>query len=149
MIILFADTSYVYIHTRLDTNEIFYVGVGTHARGPYKRANETSNRNKWWRNIVRKVGYSIQIVFDNLTYDQARIEEINLIKKYGRKDLGTGTLVNMTHGGDGSFGRAMSPAAIEKIRKFQLGKPKSQQTIERSRKAALARGISPEQMVND
>ena len=88
----------VYIHTRLDTNEIFYVGIGTNLNRAYTK----DRRNKYWKNIVNKVGYKVTILFDNLSREEACLKEIELIKKYGRSDLNEGTLVNMTDGGDGS-----------------------------------------------
>ena len=90
----------VYQHRRKDTGEIFYIGIGRKYR-PYIM----NNRNKMWKNIVNKTDYDIEIVnsFDNRK--DAENLEIQLIKKYGRRDLGLGTLVNMTDGGDGCEGR--------------------------------------------
>ena len=48
---------YVYEHVRLDTNLPFYVGKGSRK----DRALEKSNRNPWWKNIVKKYGYRIVI----------------------------------------------------------------------------------------
>ena len=45
--------AYVYTHTRLDTNEVFYVGIGT--QDNYKRASRSHNRTNYWNNIVKKV----------------------------------------------------------------------------------------------
>lgn len=90
---------YVYHHYRKDTGEIFYVGVG-HS----KRAYSKQSRNNYWHNIVNKCGYTIKIVKQDLTWEEACKEEKRLIKLYGRKDLGLGTLVNMTDGGDGTIG---------------------------------------------
>ena len=50
-------------------------------------------------NIVNKFGYSWANVCQI---------EIDLIKKYGRKDLNEGTLVNLTDGGEGAYGRQIS-----------------------------------------
>lgn len=85
----------VYRHRRLDTNQIFYVGIGNSKR-PYIK----SNRNKYWKNIVNKYGYSVEILAKNLSKDDACELEILLIKEYGRKNLNTGNLVNITKGGE-------------------------------------------------
>lgn len=87
---------FVYKHIRLDTNETFYIG-----KGKGGRAFSTNNRNKYWHNIVNLSGYTVEIIKDNLLHEDAIKIEIELIKLYGRKDLGLGTLVNMTDGGEG------------------------------------------------
>jgi hypothetical protein len=87
----------VYIHKTLDTGEIFYVGIGKST----KRAYSTSVRNQLWANIVGKHGYEVEILYDGLTWETACDIEKQLIKQCGRRDLGTGTLCNMTEGGDG------------------------------------------------
>lgn len=46
----------VYQHIRLDTNEVFYIGIGN-----IKRPYIISNRNIHWKNIVNKVGYKWNI----------------------------------------------------------------------------------------
>ena len=89
--------SVVYKHIRKDTNEVFYIGIGS-----IKRAHSTKGRNQYWYNIVNKAGYEVVIIKEGLSWEEACIEEIKLIKEYGRKDLNTGPLTNMTDGGDGS-----------------------------------------------
>ena len=59
----------VYKHTRLDTNEIFYIGIGK----TEKRAFSTYSRNKHWHNIVNKAGYTVEILFAGLTWDEVVI----------------------------------------------------------------------------
>lgn len=85
----------VYRHRRLDTNQIFYVGIGNIKR-PYIK----SNRNKYWKNIVNKVDYKIEILQENLSKEEACELEIFLISLYGRINNNTGILVNMTNGGE-------------------------------------------------
>lgn len=89
--------SIVYQHRRLDTNEIFYVGIGKNE----KRAYATSGRNSYWNNVVKKTGYVVEIVCRDITYEEACFLEIALIAKYGRSDLNEGSLTNMTDGGVG------------------------------------------------
>lgn len=81
-------------------NEVFYIGIGT----TKERAYSKYNRNKYWRQIVKKYNYKVEIIFDNLTWDEACKLEISLIWLYGRKDLKKGTLCNLTNGGEGNFG---------------------------------------------
>ena len=87
---------YVYRHRRNDTNEVFYVGIGKRNRAKSKRY-----RNLYWHNTVNKYGYTVEVIQENITWEEACEFEIFLISLYGRKDLGTGCLVNMTDGGEG------------------------------------------------
>lgn len=41
---------YIYKHTRLDTNEIFYIGISKTKN--YKRAFDKSKRSIFWKNIT-------------------------------------------------------------------------------------------------
>lgn len=86
----------VYIHKRKDNNQIFYVGIGSRKY----RANR-KDRSQFWKNISSKYGYNIEIIHENLTRKEAIRIEKELIKKYGRLDLKTGILCNMTDGGEG------------------------------------------------
>lgn len=100
----------VYRHRRLDTNEIFYVGIGNNKR-PY----DFNKRNKWWKNIFILTDINVEVLYENLTWkDACELEEF-LISLYGRRDLGTGTLVNLTNGGDGSVNYKHTEAHINKI----------------------------------
>lgn len=92
---------YVYRHIRLDKNETFYIGIGSDRK--YNRAYQKTNRNKYWRNIIQISDYQVEILDDNLSWEEACKKEIELIKLYGRKDLGKGSLVNMTDGGQGAY----------------------------------------------
>ena len=90
----------VYEHLRNDTKEVFYVGIGKTERRAYRK----DNRNPYWKNIVNKVGYTVNIVYKDIEHKEAKKIEILLIEKYGRKNLGLGNLVNMTDGGEGVLG---------------------------------------------
>lgn len=93
--------AFVYLHKRLDTNEIFYVGIGLKDDPKHERAYD--KRRKAHRcNIVKKAGYKVIILFDKLTPEAAKEAEIAWIKYYGRKDLNQGNLINMTDGGEGT-----------------------------------------------
>ncbi len=89
-------TTVVYTHTRLDNNQVFYVGIGTK-----RRAYARGGRNKYWYNIVSNHGYMVNITHVDLCWEEACSIEKYLISFYGRSDLKSGTLVNMTDGGEG------------------------------------------------
>ena len=43
---------YVYSHTRLDKNEVFYIGIGTiNNRDAYKRSKAQDKRNNIWKRL--------------------------------------------------------------------------------------------------
>lgn len=113
----------VYSHTRLDNDTIFYIGIGNE----YKRAYSKHSRNSYWNNIVSKADYKVNILFENLTWDEACKKEVELISLYGRKDLKKGLLANLTDGGDGVKGH--SQETIDKITKVHKGRIQSEKEI--------------------
>lgn len=133
--------AFVYSHSRKDTGKVFYIGIGS--QEDYQRAFIKSNRSVHWYRIVNKVGYSIAILFDNLTWDEACKKEIELIKQYGRIDTGTGTLINKTDGGDGTLGCIVTEERIKKVREKQIGKFVSKETREKLRIAHTGKKRGP------
>lgn len=122
---------YVYEHIRPDTNKIFYVGKGSLAR-----INSTKDRNKYWNNIVNKVGsFTSKIVYqcnDEELIFLVEIERIHQLKLVGIK------LTNMTNGGEGISGLKHTEEAKEKVRQAALKRihPKhTEETKEKIRKA--------------
>jgi group I intron endonuclease len=103
----------VYEHLRNDTNEVFYVGMSVGEKRAFDKCK--SKRNPHWHNIVKKAGYTVNIVYKDIEHDEAKQIEILLIEKYGRKDLGLGNLVNMTDGGDGALGLICSEETRQKM----------------------------------
>ncbi len=91
--------SVVYQHRRLDTNTVFYVGIGKSEKRAYSRYH----RNRHWHGIVKKTDYAVEILLDSVTWEEACEQERFLIEQIGRHDLGLGTLVNQTDGGDGGI----------------------------------------------
>ena len=84
---------YVYAFLREDGTP-YYIGKGQGSRAWGKR-----------RTISPPTDTSrISILFEALTESEAFSEEIRLIAFYGRKDLGTGILRNLTDGGEGPSG---------------------------------------------
>lgn len=105
---------YLYTHTRVDKNEIFYVGVGSlHKNYKFSRALSSHKRTIFWKNIVNKTPYIINILYQSADRNFILSKEKELILKYGRRDLGTGTLVNQTKGGDANF--TMTAETIRRI----------------------------------
>lgn len=111
---------YVYKHIRLDTKEPFYIGIGNVDN--FRRSRSKSGRNKYWKNIVNKYGYEVEIIFEHNDYELVKEKEKEFIELYGRSDLGKGILCNNTNGGEGSLNRKVSNITKEKIRQTQIGK---------------------------
>lgn len=111
----------VYQHRRKDTNEVFYVGIGTTER----RASSITVRNRMWHNVVQKAGgFEYDILKCDLSWKEACSEEKRLIAEYGRRDLNTGILVNMTDGGDGLTGYKPTRESNQKRSEALLGRKK-------------------------
>lgn len=87
---------YVYIHTRLDTGEVFYVG-----KGNGYRAFDKSGRNIWWNRIANKTEWISSIVQDNMSEDDAYLLEMWLIAKFRHNGV---KLCNISDGGEGGQG---------------------------------------------
>lgn len=100
---------YVYSYADPTTNEIFYIGKGKNNRkfDHLKEAKTTKNSHKL--NKIRSILSNnlmpvINVIQDCLSNEEAIALEKELIKKYGRRDIGTGILTNGTDGGDGVIG---------------------------------------------
>lgn len=140
---------YLYRHIRLDTNEVFYVGIGTvnknesissHERY-YRRAYNNSKRNIFWKRVVSKTTYEVEILLESDDYDFIKQKEIEFISLYGRRDLGKGTLVNLTDGGE-NCGFKRSQESIQKQKDYykitphpSKGIPRTEETKDKLRKA--------------
>lgn len=83
-------TYYVYAHVKPDQT-VFYVGKGTRAR-----AWSQHGRNERWKRTVAKHGYSVTLLVDQLTQEQAVEEEAAIIAYF--KPFGS--LVNILERGD-------------------------------------------------
>ena len=138
---------YVYIHFKKSNGEPFYVG-----KGIKNRDTATKGRNTFWHSVVNKHDYIVSRVANNLTEEEALNFEKVLIGKLGRRNLGTGPLVNLTDGGDGISGhiqseetrrkksislkgRIITPEARQKLREHNLGKRASDEARAKMSKA--------------
>lgn len=112
----------VYIHKRKDNDQVFYVGIGKTER----RVNSKDSRNEHWKNIAKKYGYTSTITHKDIIWEEAITIEKYLIAFYGRNDLGLGSLVNKTDGGEGFIN--LSNDSIEIIRNKNIGRKHTDET---------------------
>lgn len=84
---------YVYQYLREDGSP-YYIGKG--------KGRRATSRNR--RTVAVPPKDRIEIVKDSLSEQEAFDLERQLIAQYGRKDLGTGILRNLTDGGEGTSG---------------------------------------------
>jgi hypothetical protein len=92
--------AYLYKHTRLDNDQVFYIGIGKDDTLK-KRAYNKRRRSSLWKKIVSKINYRVDIIEENITWEEACKKEISLIRLYGKIVDGSGSLVNITSGGEG------------------------------------------------
>lgn len=131
--------AYLYRHIRLDKNVPFYIGIGSSEN--YARAKDGVKRSILWKRIAAK-GYEVEILIDGLTWEQACEKEKEFISIYGRIDLKTGTLANMTDGGDGMLNP--SEDVRRALSRASTGKWHSQETKDRLRAMKIGIKHSPE-----
>ena len=96
----------VYLHRREDDGKVFYVG-----KGKRWRENSKRSRNKHWHHTVNKHGFTVEVVAENITNEEACKLEKELIAKFGIDNL-----VNYTLGGEGSEGYQHTEETIQKMR---------------------------------
>lgn len=140
--------AYVYRHIRLDKNEPFYIGIGSDKE--YKRASTPKNRNIFWKRIVNKTEFEVEILCDSLNWDEACIKEKEFISLYGRKDKNKGSLCNLTDGGEGVCGFKLTDASKKKMSDAKKGKkPYVITDIIREKQSISAkkRGITKQNMI--
>lgn len=114
---------FIYRHIRKDSNSPFYIGIGKDPKRPYS----IKYRNKAWLGVIAKTEYEVEVLLKDLTKTQAIGKEIEFIALYGRKDINTGCLYNMTDGGEGVNNMVYTKERNAKIAKSLTGKKHSQE----------------------
>ena len=100
------DIYYVYAYIRKSDNTPYYIGKGKGDRATKKHSNVTKPKDKS-KIIFLEINLSEEMAFDL---------ERTYISLLGRKNLGTGILLNRTDGGEGSSGYKPSEKTLEKLR---------------------------------
>lgn len=119
------NSYFVYGLYRSGNNVPFYIGKARYARRPFEHIDEafreiSSKKNLHKINTIKKIAREqqaiiIRILFSSKDENEVLQEEIRLISHYGRADIGTGVLTNMTAGGDGISGYTHTPVSRKQI----------------------------------
>ena len=125
---------YVYKYVREDGTP-YYIGKGCNNR--INEAHDVGMPPKERRVIIK----------DALTEAKAFEMEINLIKEYGRKDLGTGILRNLTDGGEGGSGVIQSLETRQKRSQSLKGKSRPKWVREKISEGLKGKPKSPEHVM--
>jgi hypothetical protein len=140
---------YTYGHYKADSKELFYIG-----KGKGRRAHEKDSRSDYWRNIVNKYGYTVEIFAEWESEQDAFIHEKFLIECFHELT----DLCNLTDGGDGcsgyvwtdeqkaklklrthpNLGKTTPDHVRKQIGLSQLGTVRGPHSIEHSQKISLA-----------
>lgn len=146
---------YVYALIHPKTNLPFYIGKGRNNRDK-SHISETKNNKIPHGN--RHLFYTIKNIIDSglnviihrletgLSEQDAFLKETMYIKKYGRKDLRTGILTNLTDGGEGQSGwhpdeeyKNKMSISVSGNKNGMYGKNHTSETKELIRKKAMGR----------
>jgi hypothetical protein len=131
-------TYFLYRHIRLDKNQIFYIGIGTIPLNPYgntlkayywRAFEKNKSRNSYWKNIVKKTDYKVEIMFETENIELIQKKEIEFIALY--KD----TLCNLTKGGFGIESYRHSEETKNQIKLSLTGRKRPQEVNDKVNKA--------------
>jgi hypothetical protein len=133
----------VYKHTRMDNGLPFYIGIGK----TIARAYSKYGRNIWWKKITSVTHYNVEIIKKDISWDEACQIEKELIKLYGRKDIKTGILCNLTDGGDGNVNWTPSLRIAQSNRMkgkpgYNKGVPQSLEHRKKTSKTRIEKGLA-------
>lgn len=141
---------YIYRWFYKDTNKTFHIGKGKGQR--YKE--KMQSRNKYFKNIIIKEKNNVtsEILYDNLSEEQAWELEKKLIKKYKAKgECKTNFHEGGCGGNTGNYKNPERSAKISAAAKKRVGKLNpmfgnhhSEETREKIRQANLGKKLSPE-----
>jgi hypothetical protein len=125
---------YTYAYLREDRTP-YYIGKGTDSRLYIKSGRK-----------IKPPKDKSKIIFlkKNLTEEEAFRHEIYMIALFGRKDLGTGILYNLTDGGEGMSGIVMSDETKKKIGIAGRGRTHSKESRKKISEKQKGKYISDE-----
>jgi hypothetical protein len=137
-----------YVYLLLDPRKFylpFYVGKGKGNRcNDHLQSKLKNDKNKFKKNIISAIRTvelepKVMIWENGLNEQEAYVMEIELIKKFGRRDNNTGILTNLTDGGEGLSGHQFSDEHRRKISEANRNRIISEETREKHRVIAQNR----------
>jgi hypothetical protein len=109
----------------------FYIGKGVKDRKLMHRKQAKNTLTSLNKKVLRisiihelwskGLDFIVDVIFDNLTEQKAFEIEISFISSYGRIDIGTGILTNLTDGGGGLTGLVFTKEIRKKLSEQKLG----------------------------
>lgn len=119
---------YIYLHRRPDTGDVFYIGRGKlYKRSTVlpNRAHTKNGRNVIWHGIVERNDgkYFVEILQWYKTAEEVNQAERDAIKKFGKIIDSTGTLCNLTDGGEGAEGYLHTDKTKERLKEAHAKNP--------------------------
>jgi group I intron endonuclease len=154
---------YVYKITCPIRNELIYIGEGRNQRAfkhlVRKDKHPLTQRIQWIKNQGKKP--IIEFIIEDISKEEAQWDEQYLITWYGRKDLGKGSLLNLTDGGDGGKNpsdetrkkmseshqnKILSKNEIIRLQTLNIGRKastKAKENMSKSQKQSFANGRVP------
>jgi hypothetical protein len=127
---------YTYKHTIKETGEVFYIG-----RGKNKRAWDRNGRNSYWKRIVGRHEYVVEIIKDNMEIEESKKLEIDLIAQFKPR-------TNFTKGGDGTLGYVFDPDFVKERNQKNKDLYKDPKWVEKRNKSLTEAMSRPEVKVN-
>lgn len=102
--------SYVYMYYDPSRGEPIYVGKGNGHRDTMHMKRKDHHPLTYRLRAMKKIGVDpiITRICNDVNDELALLVEEEAISKFGRRDLGLGTLLNLTDGGDGAKGAILS-----------------------------------------
>lgn len=135
---------YAYIDTKLALP--IYIGKGQNARAfdHLKRQDQHHFVNTIKKMIREENPPQIKFLIDDIDEEFAHLIEVEAIALYGRKDKGTGSLLNMTDGGEGTSGYKFTDVQKANMSKAKRGQKYSATASASFRAASIGRTYSNE-----
>lgn len=109
---------YTYAYLREDGTP-YYIG-----RGKGRRLSERHHRRSG-KFVPVPQENRILVLKKGLTYGESLKHEVYMIFLFGRKDLGSGILINMSNGGEGNKGHRHTPETKQKMSSKRRGQSRS------------------------